>query len=279
MDLSTIIGIVGGAALIVIAMMQGGDVTNFWDLTSVLIVIGGTLFAVIASFPFGMLKNVFSHGPKLLSGKKFRAEPIIEELVEFAQVARKNGLLALEEKSKDVNDVFLQQGIMLIVDAMEPDKVREMLEAKVENMYNRHEEEIGIYDKAAAFSPAFGMVGTLVGLINMLKNMNLDAGGSSNIGQDMSVALITTLYGSVLANLIFMPLAKKLRVRNEEEVLYKQIIIEGIVGIQAGENPKLLKEKLTSFLREKQQLKLLNGEDSGGGKKGGRDKGSKKKGK
>lgn len=272
MDVTTIIGLIAGLALI-LSGIGFDNLGNFWDLDSIIIVLGGTIASVVGSFPLNMLKSVGRHFGKLLSGKKFKPEPIIEQLVEFAQLARKNGLLALEEKTKELEDPFFQQGIMLVVDAMEADKVRELLEMELDSMIQRHEAEVEIYEKAAAFAPAFGMIGTLVGLINMLKNMNLDSGGSSTIGEDMSVALITTFYGCVLANVIFMPIAKKLRIRNEEEVLYKQIIIEGVLGIQSGDNPKNLKERLVSLLHQKRQAKIL---DSEGGEEGG-GKGKKPK--
>ncbi len=265
MDISTLIGIILGFVLIVVAILSGGgDLGNFFDATSILIVIGGTLSAVIASFPFSVLKSTFSHFGKLMGGKQFKVEPVIDSLVEFAQIARKNGLLALEEQANGLKDPFFKQGIMLVVDAMEAEKVREMLETEVAMMDKRHDDQIGIYEKAAGYAPAFGMIGTLVGLINMLANMDLAAGSSSSIGKDMGVALITTLYGSTFANLVLAPIAKKLRIKNEEEVLYKQIIIEGVIGIQAGENPKNLKEKLVSLLHEKRKIKLLNTEASAG---------------
>ena len=271
MDITTLLGVVGGFAFIVNAIMQGGKIGSFIDVPSIMIVVGGTLCAVIASFPFNMLKNVGKHFTKLLSNKKFQVEPVIDMLVEFAQLARKNGLLALEEKANQLDDPFFKQGIMLVVDAMEADKVREMLETEVDSMSQRHEEEIAIYEKAAGYAPAFGMIGTLVGLINMLKSMDLSQGSSSTLGESMATALVTTFYGCIMANLMFMPIAKKLRIRNEEEILYKQIIIEGVIGIQSGENPKNLKEKLVSLLHQQKQAKFMDGEE-GKGKKPKKEK-------
>lgn len=280
MDITTLIGIVGGFVFIVTGIMNGGNIDNFINMPSVMIVFGGTICATVASFPFNMLKNVGKHFTKLFSNKGYRVEPAIDNIVEFAQIARKNGLLALEEKANGLSDPFFKQGIMLVVDAMEEDKVRDMLETEVESMATRHEEEAVIYDKAGAYAPAFGMIGTLVGLINMLKGMDLSVGASSAIGDSMATALVTTFYGCVLANLFFMPIAKKLRIRNEEEILYKQIIIEGVIGIQSGDNPKNLKEKLVSLLHQRRQLKLLEGDDKSGGKEKketGKEKKRKKK--
>ena len=139
-----------------------------------------------------------------------------------------------------------------------------MLENELDAMSERHMSAINLYTKASAFAPAFGMIGTLVGLINMLKGMNLDEGGSSNIGPAMSVALVTTFYGCILANVLFNPIANKLNVRNEEELLYKQVIIEGILAIQAGDNPKFLKEKLVTYLAQKNRAKVLGASEGGG---------------
>ena len=197
----------------------------------------------------------------------------IDLLVEFSQIARKNGLLALEEKANQQTDPFLKQSIMLIVDATDPEKVKSILANDLDYLADRHAEGVGMYEKASAYAPAFGMIGTLIGLVNMLKGMSLDSGtGTSSLGADMSVALITTFYGCVMANLIFMPIAKKLSVRNDEEYLCKQIIIEGVLSIQSGENPKFMKEKLISYL-EQRQRDAANGEGTPGKvKKGRKDK-------
>ena len=247
---------------------------NFFDLPSIVIVFGGVICSVIASFPFSTLKNVVGHMKVLVKGKEFKPEPLIESLVEFAQIARKNGLLALEEKANELEDPFYKRSIMLVVDAMEAEKVREVLEAEVDNMAARHEDEASVYDKASAYAPAFGMIGTLVGLINMLKDLDLSSGASESLGANMSVALVTTFYGCMLSNVIFLPIAKKLRVRNEEEILYRQIIIEGVLGIQAGDNPKTLRERLASSLTSHQQMSIL---DSDGGDGGASGKGKKEK--
>ncbi len=277
MDPTTIIGIVAGMALIVNGILSSGELGNFIDPASLLITVGGAISATVASFPLSKLKHVGKHMTKLISSKKYRPEPVIETITEFAQMARKDGLLVLEEKANELQDPFFKKGILLVVDAMEAEKVREVLENEVASMVERHESEVEIYDKAAAYSPAFGMIGTLVGLINMLKGMDLSAGSSSSLGENMSVALVTTFYGCMLANLLFMPIAKKLRIRNDEEVLYKTVIIEGVVGIQAGDNPKMLKEKLVSLLQQSRQTKILNAGEGGG--EGGEKPKKEKKGK
>ena len=280
MDLTTIIGIILGGILItfgiVFDMEAGVDfakMINFLDVPSVLIVVGGTLEAVGASYPASMLKQIPKHMKIILDDKKFKPMEYIDLLVEFSQIARKNGLLALEEKANQQTDPFLKQSIMLIVDATDPEKVKSILANDLDYLADRHAEGVGMYEKASAYAPAFGMIGTLIGLVNMLKGMSLDSGtGTSSLGADMSVALITTFYGCVMANLIFMPIAKKLSVRNDEEYLCKQIIIEGVLSIQSGENPKFMKEKLISYL-EQRQRDAANGEGTPGKvKKGRKDK-------
>ena len=164
---------------------------------------------------------------------------------------------------------------MLVVDATDEDEIRARMQNELDSMAERHDAGVAIYEKASGYAPAFGMIGTLVGLVNMLKSMDMDSGGASSLGADMSVALVTTFYGCILADLIFSPIAKKLRIRNDEEMQYRTIMMEGIMSIQAGDNPKLLREKLVSNLDQKTQAKLRDGgEGGGGGKK--KEKKSKK---
>lgn len=277
MNITYIIGVVFALALMIFGMITktvDGSMTisvsqllNFFDASSVLIVVGCTLAVVVASFPVKMIKAMPRHFGIMLNTKKFDPMYYIDQLVELAQVARKNGLLALEEKANQQADPFFKQAIMLIVDANDADKVRGILNNDIECMSGRHEDVAAMYDKASAVAPAFGMVGTLVGLINMLKNMNMDSGGSNTIGADMGTALITTLYGTILAHIIFSPIASNLRARDEEEVLCKMIIVEGIMSIQSGENPKFLREKLLTFIDQKKR-----GDESGGSSKGKKKK-------
>ena len=263
MDFTTIIGIIGGFGVIVAGIMNGGEIGNFIDPGSIMITIGGTIFAVIASFPARLLKNIPKHMVKMVRVDQYNVESLIDTIVEFSQTARANGLLALEEKANALEDEFLKKGILFVVDAMETEKIRTSLEDELDNMITRHEAEIAIYERAATYAPSFGMIGTLVGLINMLKTLNLTDGASDSIGTNMSIALITTLYGCMLANLVFNPIATKLRIRSNEETFYKQMIIEGVLGIQAGDNPKMLREKLASLMKQKKQQSIINGESEG----------------
>ena len=223
---------------------------NFFDPASILITIGCTVFVVIASFPPSMLKHMPRHMKIILRNKTFDPMYYIDKLVELAQVARKDGLLSLEERAGQEDDPFFKQAVMLIVDAYDADKVRTILETDIENMSARHEDSAAMYDKASSVAPAFGMVGTLVGLINMLKSMDLSGDSQSTLGSDMGTALITTLYGCLLAHMIFGPIATLLRNRDSEEVLCKMIIVEGVMSIQAGENPKSLRERLLTYMEQ-----------------------------
>lgn len=261
MNLTFILGIVGGFVLLIIGMSLGdgegavlglfqfGQLANFGDAASVFIVLGGTLATIIAGHPGKMLAKFPKHLEIIFNQKKFNPTAVIDEVVEFAQIARKNGLLALEERANQLEDPFFKKSIMLIVDGNDSDKVRDMLTSDIEQLSTRHDDVASMYEKASAAAPAFGMVGTLIGLINMLVNMDPE-NGSSSIGKDMGTALITTFYGVILANLIFNPIASNLRTRDEEECLCRQLIVEGVMAIQSGENPKFIREKLEGYLEQ-----------------------------
>ena len=277
MNINYIIGLVGALAVFLFGCITSLTVYpefnftvnimnlwNFFDAASILIVIGCTLFIVAASFPGSMLKAMPKHFGIILKTKVFDPVHYIEQLVELAQIARKNGLRSLEEKANEQTDPFFKQAIMLIVDANDQDKVRAILENDIECMNARHEDAAAMYDKASSIAPAFGMVGTLVGLINMLKSMDVE-GGAGDLGGAMGTALITTLYGCIMAHMVFGPVAQLLRGRDEEEVLCKQIIVEGVMAIQAGENPKALKERLLTYMAQREREM---GEDSRTGGEG-----------
>ena len=274
MNITYIIGVVGAVVIMLIGMMFGGEgglltptqVMNFWDPASVFITIGCTILIIVASFPPSALKDIPKHFKILLNTKGNDPLAIIDELVELAQVARKNGLLALEERGNQQEDPFFKQCIMLIVDNNDADQAREIMMNDIEQSSARHEAGAGMYDRGSSVAPAFGMVGTLVGLINMLKAMDVESGGG-NLGPAMATALVTTLYGCVLAHMIFGPIANQLRQRDEEEMLCKLIIVEGIMSIQAGSNPKALREKLLTFVAQRQR-------EGGGEQKGGKGEGA-----
>ncbi len=234
---------------------------DFFDASSVLIVIGGTFAVVIACYP-KTFSSMLKHMSIMFKINSFDPNTYVEKLTDLAQIARKNGLLALEEKANEEKDPFFKQAIMLIVDANDPVRVRNVLENDMDQTMERHQRVITMYEKGSGAAPAFGMIGTLIGLINMLKG--LDGGDMGSLGPDMSTAMLTTLYGSALSHVLFNPIAANLKARDEEEALCKQIVIEGIMAIQAGENPKFLKEFLLVFMNQKQRT---------GGKKGKKGKG------
>ncbi len=270
MNITYLVGFLIAILVMVLGMMGGFPpydpklLGNFIDGASVMITIGCTLAVVVASFPASMLAAIPKHFMIMLMGTN-KHDPLyfIDELVDLATKARKDGLLALEEPAAQQEDPFFRQAIMLIVDANDPDHVRRILENDIECMSSRHDSAAAMYEKASAVAPAFGMVGTLVGLINMLKNMNMEAGGASSIGTDMGTALITTLYGCILAHMIFNPIASNLRTQDEKETLCKMIIVEGITGIQAGENPKFLKERLLTFVQQNKREEAAEERDEG----------------
>lgn len=252
------IGINPGQSPMFTFSFSPGSLWHFFDLSSILIVVGGTLAVVIACYP-KLAKSFPKHIKIMLRAQAFDPAVYVDQLVELAQIARKNGLLALEEKANEQPDPFFKQAIMLIVDANDPDRVRSILENDIEQTSARHQEVVAMYERGSNAAPAFGMIGTLIGLINMLKT--LDGADMDSLGPNMSVALITTFYGSFLAHVIFNPIAANLTARDEEEILCRQIIVEGIMAIQSGENPKFLRERLMTFMNQKAREDGTRGED------------------
>ena len=249
MGISTIIGIIAGILLLGGAVILQGDAIIFLSLDSLMIVLGGTLAGTLVSFSLPEVLKI----PTLLKisfqDESMESEEIIELLVQFAEKARKEGLLALEQDASQVEDAFLQRGIQLVVDGTDPELVRNILETKLVFLEERHQKGQGIFSQMGKLSPAFGMIGTLIGLIAMLSEID----DPDALAAGMATALITTLYGTLMANLIFIPLAENLKLRSDEEVLMKEVMIEGILSIQAGENPRIVEEKLNAFLAEEKQ--------------------------
>lgn len=248
MDIASIIGLVVAFGLMIFGMSAGdygmAALPWFWDLPSVLITFGGALGTTLASYTL----TSFVTGLKSI-GLIFKA-PVMDEsatiktIIDLSNVARKEGLLALEESGNSIEDEFMKKGIMLIVDGTDPELVRNILETELMNIDTRHQANIGFWKGLGASGPAWGMIGTLIGLVLMLKNMS----DPDTIGPSMATALITTYYGSVLANWLCSPVATKLTAYNEAEMQMKSIMIEGLLSIQAGENPRVIEEKLKSFL-------------------------------
>lgn len=248
MDLASLLGLVICITLVIIAIISGDQgpsaLLNFADSQSVLITLGGSFCAVLASNTLKDYIGGFKSFTLVFKTPSINTPGIIKKIIDLSNVARKEGLLSLEEAAGDLDDEFLKKGILLIVDGTDPDLVRAIMETELVSIEGRHKKKIAFWESIAAMGPAWGMIGTLIGLINMLQNMD----DASAIGPAMSVALITTLYGSMLANWICTPVANKLKVNNEEEMMVKEIMIEGLLSIQAGENPRVIEEKLKSFL-------------------------------
>ncbi|MBQ3516959.1 MAG: motility protein A [Lachnospiraceae bacterium] len=248
MDLASIIGLVVAFAMMMLGIMTGDDgvagIKYFWDFKSVLITFGGAFFSTMAAYS---MKDYIAGLKSFLLIFKTPAQNIpemITKIIDLSNVARKEGLLSLEEVASELDDEFLKKGILLIVDGTDPELVRAILETELISTEERHKKKISFWQDLGSMGPAWGMIGTLIGLILMLQKMN----DASAIGPAMSVALITTLYGSVLANWICSPVSNKLKAYNADEIMLKEIMIEGLLSIQAGENPRVIEEKLKSFL-------------------------------
>jgi len=265
LEISTILGYLAVIVAVVLGISfgeHGLDFTllgNFFDIPSIFITLGGTTFALVASFPLSAFKRIPSHLGLIFKKSKKDPYEYIEILTELSKEARKKGLLALEDKVADIEDEFLKESVLLIVDAIEPDKLKLWFEQKLDFIRQRNQDEINLYNVGAAYGPAFGLIGTLIGLVNMLKAMNLDEGPEA-LGVSMSVALITTFYGAVIANCFFTPMANKLEIIHENEMVYKEMIVEGVISIKEGENPKYIQEKLLNFLEQKKEKKSKKGD-------------------
>ena len=264
MDIATILGVVLCMAFVIISICLGQDgpagIKYFIDAQSIMITIGGAFAAVLT----GCTMKEFIGGLKSI-GVSFKlptldAAGIIKKIIELSNVARKEGLLSLEEAAGDIDDAFLKKGIMLVVDGTDPDLVRGIMETEMVSIDDRHKKNIGFWDNVAGMGPAWGMIGTLVGLVMMLYHME----DASTIGPAMAVALITTFYGSLMANWICTPVATKLKTINNAEMQVKEIMIEGLLSIQAGENPRVIEEKLKSFLSPAERSSMGGGDEGGG---------------
>lgn len=245
MDLGTIIGLGAGFAVVVIGIITGGgNLIRFVNISSVFITIGGSFSALLVSAPLSRVLGLMRYFSLAIRTPNYEEERIISQLVTFSEKARREGLLALEDDMEEVEDDFLRKGIQLVVDGTDPDIIKNILYNELDQIQGRHAVGIKIFDDWGKLAPAFGMIGTLLGLINMLANIE----DKSAIGSGMATALITTLYGAFLANLVFIPIRNNLTDKDNAETLVKEIMIEGILSIQSGDNPRILEEKLLSFL-------------------------------
>lgn len=250
MDIATLLGFLVGTIVIVAGMTWGGNsILLYWDVASIMITIGGSACSMLINFPLPQFFEALKSARWAFFEKKLSVGEVINKLVTFAEKARREGLLALEEEAQESGDSFLQKGIQLVVDGTDPELVKDILEIELAFQEERHKGNKAFFDTWAGLAPSYGMIGTIIGLIQMLSNLQDVAA----IGPSMAVALVTTFYGSILANFFFTPIAGKLAIRSGEEVLVRQIMIEGILSIQAGENPRIVEEKLKSFLPPKER--------------------------
>ncbi len=246
MDIATIAGLGAGAGLLIIAIAiaPGSSFASFIDVPSGLVVVGGAIAATGIAYP---MKNALQ-APKIIMKVFFpkvpQLQPVIEQLVEFAELARRDGILALEAKTAEIDDQFILMGIQMAVDGTDADLMAVILQSEIDALNKRHKDGKGISDSVGRYAPAFGMIGTLMGLIIMLGNMD----DPEAIGPGMAVALITTLYGAIVSNLFFLPFSDKLQFYNAAELQVREVIKRGILSIQDGDNPRVLEQKLQTFL-------------------------------
>lgn len=262
MDLASVIGLIAALALMIFGMVNGkgfGVISDsFLHAPSALITFGGALGATLAMYSLKSFVSALKSFLLIFKLPRSNEVETIRAIIDLSNLARREGLLALEESASALDDEFMKKGVMLIVDGTDPELVRSILEAELVNMDSRHQSNIGFWKNLGAMGPAWGMIGTLIGLILMLKDLS----DPDSIGPNMAVALVTTLYGSILANWLCSPVANKLTIQNETEIKLKEIMIEGILSIQAGENPRVIEEKLKSFLTPKERIGY---EEEGGG--------------
>ena len=250
MVISTFAGFAFGIAAIVISIMMEGSLSDFFNIAALFIVVGGTFASTMIAYPAKELKKIMTLVKFVVTKDNVNIQEDIETIIKLANLARKEGLLALEDAIGDMEDPFMKNGVLLILDGTDPELIKSVLETEIFYMQERHAGARKIFESMAGYAPAYGMIGTLIGLINMLVNLN----DSAALGPAMAVALVTTFYGVILANLIFTPMANQLALRSEREQLQKEIIIEGILSIQDGENPRVIKDKLMAFISKGEVL-------------------------
>ena len=246
MDIATIIGIILGFFVIVSAIVVGGGWQSFLHLPSLAITIGGMLCATLIHFSLPQFLGIFSVVKKTIVTKIPSASELVQNMVNFAAINRRDGALALEQEIPKVSDLFFVKGLQMLVDGNDPEAIRDFMTLEIENLQDRHNNGKKILEFMGASAPAFGMIGTLIGLVQMLKNMS----SPDQIGAGMAVALLTTFYGAFAANLIFIPLAGKLGIYSKAEATAREMIVEGICSMAQGDNPTAIREKMQAFISQ-----------------------------
>jgi len=244
MDIATIVGLFTALGLVLSAIFMGGSMLMFINIPALMIVAGGTMGAAMVNYPLPDILKVSKVVKNAFFAKTYTSGELINSFVNLAGTARREGILALETALNEITDEFMKKGLQLSVDGLEPISIKEILDTEINNIQDRHKLGAEIFTTLGAFAPAMGMIGTLVGLVQMLQTME----DPSSIGPAMAVALLTTFYGSVIANICCLPVAGKLKNRSSEEVQIKELMTEGILSIAKGDNPRLLEQKLNAFL-------------------------------
>ncbi len=247
MDLATIIGISVGFGFILISILLGGSASVFIHIPSIMIVIGGSTAATLISFKLSEIIGVMGVVKKAFFMGTSDLVTIIEKIIELSKKARREGLLAIDGAVSELEDPFMKTGLEMAIDGTEPDSIKSVMETELSYSMDRHKNGQQIFTALGMYAPSFGMIGTLIGLIAMLQKLE----DPSQIGAGMAVALITTFYGALAANLIYLPIAGKLKNKSDEEIIEKELVIEGVLSIQAGEHPKIIQVKLLNFLPPK----------------------------
>lgn len=249
MDIATLIGIVLSFGLMIWAILMGGPLSIFIDVPSIAIVFGGTFGVSLINFPLADVIGTIAIFKKTVLIKEPDTNKLIAQMIDFANKARKGGILSLQDQIDAIEDKFMVKALQMAVDGQEPAELKAMLLNEIDNIASRHGNGAQILDTMGAIAPAMGMVGTLIGLVQMLQNMSDPAA----IGPAMAVALLTTFYGSVLANVLFIPMAGKLKTRSKTEILQKTVITEGMESILSGENPRIMEQRLHAYLAPKKR--------------------------
>ena len=253
MDMGTLIGIPLGLTMLIAAILYGGaSLLIYLDIPSVLITVGGSFCSLLVTMDLNSVKKIGTFFGIAYKQPTSKVNEIIKQLVSFSEKSRREGLLSLEDEVEQIQDEFFKQGIRLVVDGADPEVIKSILYNQLNQMNARHGEGIKLFNSWGKLAPAWGMIGTLYGLVAMLANL----GDPSQIGKGMAAALITTLYGAIMANLVFVPICDKLTIRDADETAEKEIILEGLLSIQSGDNPRIVEEKLLAFVPPKQRDKV-----------------------
>ncbi|PIE97897.1 MAG: motility protein A [Treponema sp.] len=252
MDIASFIGIFGGLTVVLIGAVVGGSIVGLFSLSSLFITIGGSYMSLYITYPLSYVLGIFKVMGKIFKNVEFGEKELVQKLIALSEKSRRTGLLALEEEIEDFEDHFMRVGLQNVVDGIDGDAIRALMENELNQMEGRHSTWISLVNAWATLAPGFGMLGTVMGLIGMLLSLE----DTSSLGTNMSTALVTTFYGSLLQNWLFVPIASKLTYQNNVEVRTKEMIIEGVLGIQAGDHPRILAQKLITYLNPKDREAL-----------------------